>query len=236
GPTAKRRKLEVDERELRIPLEHGWRRETVINGVSCTGVVKGEVTYYSPCGRRFKQYPDVIRFLEKNNIVDMNRENFSFSSKVLLGDFLQPTVGEECVRLSEEQVMKRLEELKLSRSLKSQSGSHRPEGGKATQEQKLQQQLEREKAAHAAKEAKRVAKEEAARQKEHVRFLKEQERSERQEAIRREREQRNQQMMEARRRRQEELEKQRQEEHLRKQQVTLHFICQTLLVALSSVA
>lgn len=61
GPTAKRRKLEVDERELRIPLEHGWRRETIINGVSRTGVVKGEVTYYSPCGRRFKQYPDVVR-------------------------------------------------------------------------------------------------------------------------------------------------------------------------------
>jgi len=61
GPTAKRRKVEVDERELRIPLEHGWHRETVINGVSRTGVVKGEVTYYSPCGRRFKQYPDVVR-------------------------------------------------------------------------------------------------------------------------------------------------------------------------------
>jgi hypothetical protein len=65
--------------------------------------------------------------LEKNNIGDMNRENFSFSSKVLLGDFLQPTVGEEYVRLSEEQVMKRLEELRLSRSFKSQSGSHRSE-------------------------------------------------------------------------------------------------------------
>jgi hypothetical protein len=39
-----------------------------------------------------------------------------------------------------------------------------------SQEQKLQQQLEREKAAQAAKEAKRVAKEEAARQKEHVRY------------------------------------------------------------------
>ena len=65
------------------------------------------------------------QFLEKNNIVDMNRENFSFSSRVLLGDFLQPTVGEECVRLSEEQVMKRLEELRMSRSFKSRSGSHR---------------------------------------------------------------------------------------------------------------
>jgi hypothetical protein len=66
-----------------------------------------------------------FKFLEKNNIIDMNRENFSFSSKVLLGDFLQPTVGEEYVRLSEEQVMKRLEEMRLSRSLKSRSGSHR---------------------------------------------------------------------------------------------------------------
>jgi hypothetical protein len=65
--------------------------------------------------------------LEKNNIIDMNRDNFSFSSKVLLGDFLQPTVGDEFVRLSEEQVMKRLEELKLSRSFKSQPGSHRSE-------------------------------------------------------------------------------------------------------------
>jgi hypothetical protein len=53
--------VEVDERELRIPLEHGWRRETVINGVSRTGLVRGEVMYYSPCGRRFKQYPDVVR-------------------------------------------------------------------------------------------------------------------------------------------------------------------------------
>jgi hypothetical protein len=34
--------------------------------------------------------------------------------------------------------------------------------------------------------------------------------------------------VQARRRRQEELEKQRQEEQLRKQQVTFHFICQTL--------
>jgi hypothetical protein len=63
--------------------------------------------------------------LEKNNIVDMNRENFSFSSKVLLGDFLQPAVGEEYIRLSEEQVMKRLEELRMSRSFKSRSVSHR---------------------------------------------------------------------------------------------------------------
>jgi hypothetical protein len=65
--------------------------------------------------------------LEKNNIVDMNRENFSFSSRVLLGDFLQPGMGEEYVRLSEEQVMKRLLELRMARTFKSRSGSQRLE-------------------------------------------------------------------------------------------------------------
>ncbi|XP_067003297.2 bromodomain adjacent to zinc finger domain protein 2B isoform X3 [Anabrus simplex] len=219
GPAAKRRKIEVDERELRIPLEHGWRRETLISGVSRNGIVRGEVTYFSPCGRRFKQYHDVVRFLEKNNITDMTRENFSFSSKVMIGDFLQP--GDELVRLTEEQVMKRLEELRLAHghSAKSRSTANKLGGGsRLAHEQKMHLQMEREKAAMAAKEAKRIAKEEAARQKEQVRLQKEQERCERQEAVRREREQRNLQMMEARRRRQEELEKQRHEEQLRKQQ------------------
>jgi hypothetical protein len=72
------------------------------------------------------------QFLEKNNIVDMNRENFSFSSKVLLGDFLQPTAGEDYIRLSEEQVMKRVEELRMARSFKSRSGSHRLEEAEFT--------------------------------------------------------------------------------------------------------
>nr|CAD7429548.1 unnamed protein product [Timema monikensis] len=201
GPANKKRKLEIDVREIRIPLEHGWRRETLISGVSRMGTIKGEVSYFTPCGRRFRQYPDVLRFLEKNNISDLTRENFSFSPKILVGDFLQPTGGDEPVRLSEEQVVRRLEELRATKNYRPHtSNAHRMEAARLAQEQKIQQQLEKEKAAMMAKEAKRVAKEEAARQKEHVRLLKEQERCERQEAIRKERELRNQQLMEGRKR------------------------------------
>lgn len=63
----------------------------------------------------------IFKFLEKNSVMDMNRENFSFSSRVLIGDFLQPTVGEEVVRLTEEQVLKQLEELKMSQTSKPKS-------------------------------------------------------------------------------------------------------------------
>ncbi|GLH00900.1 LOW QUALITY PROTEIN: Homeotic protein female sterile [Gryllus bimaculatus] len=205
GPATKRRRLEQDEKELRIPLEQGWRRETVISGVSRTGVVRGEVTYFSPDGRRFKQYHEILRFLWKQNVTDLTRDNFSFSSKVLLGDFLQPASSptEEPLRLSEEQVLRRLEEIRAalgSGSRQRHSSAAKIEQARLAQEHRLAQQAEREKAAQAAKEAKRLAKEEAARQKEQVRLLKEQERCERQEAVRREREQRNLQMMEGRKR------------------------------------
>lgn len=34
--------------ELRIPLDLGWKRETVIRGLTKAGQIKGEVTYYAP--------------------------------------------------------------------------------------------------------------------------------------------------------------------------------------------
>lgn len=221
-PPPKRRKVDR-EREvhaLRVPLELGWKRETILGTLSRAGLLRGEVCYISPCGRRFRQCQDVVRFLEKKNITELSRDNFSFSCRVLVGEFLQPVPGtEEMVQLTEDQVAQKLQELRQARSHKSRAvNAQRLEAARIAQEQKLVQQQEREKAALAAKEAKRLAKEEAARHKEHVRFLKEQERCEKQEAMRREREQRNLQMMEVRRRRQEMLEKQRQEEQLRKQQ------------------
>lgn len=58
----KRRRLEpTDDLLLRVPFERGWRRETLVTGVSRTGGVRGEVAYLSPDGRRFKQYPDVLK-------------------------------------------------------------------------------------------------------------------------------------------------------------------------------
>lgn len=34
--------------ELRIPLDLGWKRETVIRGLTKAGQIKGEVVYYAP--------------------------------------------------------------------------------------------------------------------------------------------------------------------------------------------
>lgn len=46
-------------------------------------------------------------------MTEFNNDNFSFSSRFLVGDFLQPSVGsEEFTRLSEQDIAHRLEELK----------------------------------------------------------------------------------------------------------------------------
>ncbi|KAK2509039.1 hypothetical protein MC885_005276 [Smutsia gigantea] len=56
--TSKRRRI-ADERELRIPLEYGWQRETRIRNFG--GRLQGEVAYYAPCGKKLRQYPEVIK-------------------------------------------------------------------------------------------------------------------------------------------------------------------------------
>ena len=50
----------VETAELRIPLECGWKRETLVREYSKSGV-RGDVVYYAPCGKKFKQYPDIVR-------------------------------------------------------------------------------------------------------------------------------------------------------------------------------
>lgn len=34
--------------ELRAPLEKGWKRETIIRGLTKNGQIRGEVYYYAP--------------------------------------------------------------------------------------------------------------------------------------------------------------------------------------------
>lgn len=34
--------------ELRVPLDLGWKRETVIRGLTKAGQIRGEVIYYAP--------------------------------------------------------------------------------------------------------------------------------------------------------------------------------------------
>lgn len=36
-----------------------WKRETRIRNIC--GRVQGEVAYYAPCGKKLKQYPDVMK-------------------------------------------------------------------------------------------------------------------------------------------------------------------------------
>uniref|UniRef100_A0A8C2WRQ4 Bromodomain adjacent to zinc finger domain 2B n=1 Tax=Cyclopterus lumpus TaxID=8103 RepID=A0A8C2WRQ4_CYCLU len=57
-----KRKRVMDEKELMIPLELGWRRETRIKSVA--GRSQGEVAYYAPCGKKLRQYPDVMKGLQ----------------------------------------------------------------------------------------------------------------------------------------------------------------------------
>jgi hypothetical protein len=41
-------------------MESGWRRETTIREYTKSGI-RGETVYVAPCGKRFKQYPDITR-------------------------------------------------------------------------------------------------------------------------------------------------------------------------------
>ncbi|OWJ99900.1 BAZ2B, partial [Cervus elaphus hippelaphus] len=90
--TSKRRRV-TDERELRIPLEYGWQRETRIRNFG--GRLQGEVAYYAPCGKKLRQYPEVIKYLSRNGIMDISRDNFSFSAKIRVGDFYEARDGQQ---------------------------------------------------------------------------------------------------------------------------------------------
>ena len=58
--TKGKRYYATEDDDLRSPLAAGWRRETTIREYTKSGI-RGEVVYVAPCGKRFKQYPDIIR-------------------------------------------------------------------------------------------------------------------------------------------------------------------------------
>uniref|UniRef100_A0A673J353 Bromodomain adjacent to zinc finger domain protein 2B-like n=1 Tax=Sinocyclocheilus rhinocerous TaxID=307959 RepID=A0A673J353_9TELE len=88
---------------------HIWQRETRIRNMS--GRLRGEVAYYAPCGRKLRQYPDVIKYLTRNGISDVTRDNFSFSAKIKVGDFYEARDGPQGLQwclLKEEEVVPRI--------------------------------------------------------------------------------------------------------------------------------
>ncbi|XP_059961749.1 bromodomain adjacent to zinc finger domain protein 2B isoform X8 [Mesoplodon densirostris] len=113
--TAKRRRV-ADECELRIPLEYGWQRETRIRNFG--GRLQGEVAYYAPCGKKLRQYPEVIKYLSRNGIMDISRDNFSFSAKIRVGDFYEARDGPQGMQwclLKEEDVIPRIRAMECRR-------------------------------------------------------------------------------------------------------------------------
>ncbi|XP_077037945.1 bromodomain adjacent to zinc finger domain protein 2B isoform X11 [Agelaius phoeniceus] len=105
---SKRRRV-ADERELRVPLDYGWQRETRIRNFG--GRLQGEVAYFAPCGKKLRQYPEVVKYLSRNGIMDISRDNFSFSAKIGVGDFYEARDGPQGVQwclLKEEEVLPRI--------------------------------------------------------------------------------------------------------------------------------
>ncbi|XP_031616444.1 bromodomain adjacent to zinc finger domain protein 2B isoform X2 [Contarinia nasturtii] len=194
--------------DLRVPLEKGWKRETIIRGLTKNGQIRGDVFYYAPGNSttKLKHIGQIQTILDQTQS-KLSRDNFSFSAKAIVGAFLQPAPAPyatdgEFIRMTDTEVAKRLEELKMF----------------TRQTLNVEQRIEIARQQQAIREAKKLAKEELAKSKEKARHARELEKNERLEAQRKERELRNQQAAEARRKKQEELEKAKQEELLRKQQ------------------
>uniref|UniRef100_A0A8C6SPW4 Bromodomain adjacent to zinc finger domain, 2Ba n=1 Tax=Neogobius melanostomus TaxID=47308 RepID=A0A8C6SPW4_9GOBI len=83
--------------------------ETRIKSVA--GRPQGEVAYYGPCGKKLRQYPDVMKYLSRNGISGITRDNFSFSAKIRVGDFYEAREGPQGLQwslLKEDEVIPRI--------------------------------------------------------------------------------------------------------------------------------
>uniref|UniRef100_A0A674ESE9 Bromodomain adjacent to zinc finger domain, 2A n=1 Tax=Salmo trutta TaxID=8032 RepID=A0A674ESE9_SALTR len=73
-----------------------WRREIRVK--KNEDRLKGETWYYSPCGRRMKQFPEVIKYLNRHQDTAVTREHFSFSPRMPVGDFYEERDSTEGVK------------------------------------------------------------------------------------------------------------------------------------------
>uniref|UniRef100_A0A8C5H4Z0 Bromodomain adjacent to zinc finger domain protein 2B-like n=1 Tax=Gouania willdenowi TaxID=441366 RepID=A0A8C5H4Z0_GOUWI len=189
-----------------------WRRETRIKSVA--GRPQGEVAYYAPCGKKLRQYPDVMKglhwsLLKEEEVVPRiltmegrrgrppNSER-QFAGETAKGNRRRkgrpPNVGDPLVPEGPSP-----SEVKLLRKLEAQ------EIARQAAQMKIMRKLEKQALARAAKEARKqqaiMAAEERRKQKEQVKILKQQEKIKRVQQIRLEKELRAQQILEERERR-----------------------------------
>lgn len=146
--------------ELRVPLTHGWKRETIIHGLTKNGQIKGDVYYIAPGQTaKLKTLKQIKEQLIKGTGLKM--DNFNFSPKAIVGSFLQPApppyaTDGEYIRMTDIDVASRLEELKMFTR-------HTTLG--------VEQRIEIARQQQALRDAKKLAKEEQARNKEKVIFF-----------------------------------------------------------------
>ncbi|XP_040150294.2 bromodomain adjacent to zinc finger domain protein 2B isoform X8 [Ictidomys tridecemlineatus] len=232
---SKRRRV-TDERELRIPLEYGWQRETRIRNFG--GRLQGEVAYYAPCGKKLRQYPEVIKGMQW---CLLKEEDVIPRIRAMEGRRGRPP-NPDRQRAREESRMKRRKgrppnvgsaefldntDAKLLRKLQAQ------EIARQAAQIKLLRKLQKQEQARVAKEAKKqqaiMAAEEKRKQKEQIKIMKQQEKIKRIQQIRMEKELRAQQILEAKKKKKEEAanaklleaEKRIKEKEMRRQQAVL---------------
>uniref|UniRef100_A0A087YDD1 Bromodomain adjacent to zinc finger domain, 2Ba n=1 Tax=Poecilia formosa TaxID=48698 RepID=A0A087YDD1_POEFO len=236
-----KRKRVMDEKELMVPLELGWRRETRIKSVG--GRPQGEVSYYAPCGKKLRQYPDVMKglqwsLLKEEEVVprilamEGRRGRPPNSERQLAGDVTKagrrrkgrpPNVGDQLVTEGPSP-----SEVKLLRKLEAQGVSKKIALIKLQYEfQKYSSRLQKNNNNH---QSAIMAAEERRKQKEQIKILKQQqEKIKRIQQIRMEKELRAQQILEAKRKKKEEAanakileaEKRIKEKELRRQQAEI---------------
>ncbi|EJD75925.1 bromodomain containing protein [Loa loa] len=122
-----RKRTQADASLIRIPLKSGWRRQTCIRTISASGV-RGDVIYYAPCGKKLGSYAEVTRYLTKKNIKDIGRENFSFSCKVIVGEYILFKDDEDGSkvpdRVSEERILAEIANCSATNTVRRTSGTH----------------------------------------------------------------------------------------------------------------
>lgn len=150
---------QVNLTELQIPIAQGWKRETIIHGLTKNGQIKGDVYYLAPGSqtklKSLNQIKDVLIALS----INLQPENFSFSPKAIVGSFLQPApppyaTDGEYIRMTDVDVASRLEELKMFTRHTTALG--------------VEQRIEIARQQQALREAKKIAKEESVKNKEKV--------------------------------------------------------------------
>ncbi|XP_074948758.1 bromodomain adjacent to zinc finger domain protein 2B isoform X23 [Phalacrocorax aristotelis] len=235
-PSISKRRRVTDERELRVPLEYGWQRETRIRNFG--GRLQGEVAYFAPCGKKLRQYPEVVKgmqwcLLKEEEVIpriramegrrgrppNPDRQHSREESRMRRRKGRPPNVGStEFLDNTDAKLLRKLQAQEIARQ---------------AAQIKLLRKLQKQEQARAAKEAKKqqaiMAAEEKRKQKEQIKIMKQQEKIKRIQQIRMEKELRAQQILEAKKKKKEEAanaklleaEKRIKEKEMRRQQAVL---------------